>query len=205
MRRKNLYATCLLFLATTLSFVFLSVEKGYANSVASVIDGHNSCVQCHGRFPGNIGEKVSKDKNGRPAVIPPNKIDLLCFGCHGPAGIAKKKSHVHGRENYVEKPIGCITCHDPHDNNPNVFDGQNIKLIGQDLEQIIGLEPWSEGHHYAKIKTPNSGVRYVVFESRGTDVGEPSINSFADGDEDRDGLYTGICATRFRWQGGGPP
>ena len=181
MRRKNLYAACLLFLGTTLSFLFLSTENGYSTTVVSVIDGHDTCAQCHGRFPGDRGAGKS-GKAAPPAKIPADKIDLLCMGCHGPAGIARTKANIHGRQTYVEKPVGCVGCHDPHNNPPNYVNGRNIKLIGSNRSSV-----------HATINTPNSGERLVVFESRGTDVGEPSIYSFADGNEDRDSYYSGIC------------
>jgi hypothetical protein len=37
---------------------------------------------------------------------------------------------------------------------------------------------------YAQIDTPNSGVKDVVFESRGSDALEPTLHSFADDNED---------------------
>ena len=194
MRRNYIYMSCLLFLAATLSLLSLSTGNSIASSEVSVIEGHNTCAQCHGRFPGSIAKEKSGGKiSGRPAVIPAKKIDQLCFGCHGPGGIAKKRAHIHGIQNYVAQPIGCITCHNPHDNITNSMDGQNIKLIGQDLKFIPSPSEPSHDQHYAKIKTPNSGIRPVVFERRGTDVGEPSMNSFADGDEDRNGSFNGVC------------
>ena len=81
MRRKKLLKTCLLFLATTLSLVFLSVGNGYAETLISVIDGHNTCTQCHGRFPGEPGAGKS-GKAAPPARIPADKIDLLLSLIH---------------------------------------------------------------------------------------------------------------------------
>ncbi|MCL7489248.1 MAG: hypothetical protein M8357_13865 [Desulfobulbaceae bacterium] len=181
MRRKNLHATCLLFLGTTLFFLFPAAGTSYSRAVVPAIDGHSSCAQCHDRFPG----PPNAEKNGKtasPAKIPADKIDLLCMGCHGPAGITATRANIHGRQNYVARPIGCIECHDPHFNPPNYVDGQNIKLIGSNRSSV-----------YATINTPNSGERFVVFESRGIDVGESSMYSFADGDEDNNGSFDGIC------------
>lgn len=181
------------FLTATLALLlFTSAEKSCASNVDSVVKGHNTCEQCHGRFPFSTGALKSKSKSGRPAVIPEDEIDLLCLGCHGPAGIAMSKANIHGIRNYGEEPAGCKGCHDPHDNNQNMLGRQNRMLIGQEVEHV-GPNAWNEDQLNARIRTPNSGIRSVVFESRGTDVGESSIYSFADGDEDQNYLYSGIC------------
>ena len=191
MRRKYILRSCLLFLAATLSIFFLTTQNSLAQSEVSVIEGHNTCAQCHGRFPGAVGFDKSKDKSARPAPIPKDKVVSLCYGCHGPAGVAAKKAHIPAMQSDAKDPVGCITCHDPHDNQTNKLGNQNIKLIGQAIK--TQPSPFAPEDSYAKIKTPNSGDRLVVFESRGTDVGQPSLNSFADGDENGDGMYTGVC------------
>ena len=48
---------------------------------------------------------------------------------------------------------------------------------------------------YARISTPNSAIRDVVFESRGFDAGQPTLHSFADADQDGNGYYDGVCET----------
>lgn len=45
----------------------------------------------------------------------------------------------------------------------------------------------------ATMPTPASGLLPVVFTSRGSDAGEATLNSFADGDQNNDGDYTGVC------------
>lgn len=68
---------------------------------------------------------------------------------------------------------------------PNWLGGTNRKLVGSNLD----------GTGVAKILGLDFGFRNVVFESRGTGVGEPSLHSFADGDEDGNGVYDGVCET----------
>lgn len=179
MRRKNLHIQGLLFLAITFCLVLLASPDASAARVDSIIAGHGSCDQCHGRFSGAAGNDTKK---GQPAAIQADQVDLLCLGCHGPAGISLLKADTHGAQNYVIAPISCIDCHDPHDNTPNYVNGHNIKLIGSD-----------KNSRFATITTPNSGKRQVVFESLGTDTSESALYSFADGDLDNDGKYSGIC------------
>ncbi len=186
MGRKNIFTRFLLFSATALLLTILASQDGSAASVESVIAGHDTCEQCHGLFPGGKKFRESGGEKDRPAKIPSDRIDLLCLGCHGPAGISNLKADVHGMQNYViKRTIGCITCHDPHDNNPNYLGGQNIKLIGEDK--------LDKASHLARIKTTGNGKQYVVFESRGTDAGDSSLYSFADGDEDNNNIFDGIC------------
>jgi hypothetical protein len=79
----------------------------------------------------------------------------------------------------------CIECHDPHDNQSNWLGGTNVKMVGlRDYDQP-GLE--------AFIDTPNSGRQWVVLESLGPGVGEPTLHSPADSDEDDNGVYDGVC------------
>ncbi len=191
MRRKNIFRLCVLFIVAIFLFVFQSPPEAFSDtvesaSVTSVITGHNTCEQCHGRYPGGAEFRKSDGERGMPAKIPPKRVDLLCLGCHGPAGISKLKADVHGSQNYViKRTICCITCHDPHADNPNYLDGENIKLIGRNK--------WNKNSNYAMIRATGNGIQPVVFEGRGTDAGEPSLHSFADGDEDRNGRFDGIC------------
>ncbi|MCK4766406.1 MAG: hypothetical protein KAW12_29695 [Candidatus Aminicenantes bacterium] len=106
----------------------------------------------------------------------------MCLSCHGAAGSSSLKAEVHLGSTYGAFEMGCIDCHNPHDNVPNWRGGTNIKMIGADLAGSVGT-----------ITTPNSGTVDVVFESRGTDASEPSLYSFADGDEDGDGTYDNVC------------
>jgi hypothetical protein len=113
---------------------------------------------------------------------------VLCLSCHGPAGVATKKAEVHkNKDGSSHAPffMTCTDCHNPHDNMGNRFGGTNLAQVGKKLD----------GTGDAMIPTPNSGDRYVVFESRGTDAGGPSLYSFADNDEDGDSYYDGACET----------
>ena len=67
----------------------------------SLIAGHDSCDNCHGRFPNTRG----KGKGSPPARIPADKVDVLCLGCHGPAGISMFKADTHGTQNHVISTI----------------------------------------------------------------------------------------------------
>ncbi len=93
-----------------------------------------------------------------------------CLTCHGPGGASSVVASNHEGNT-------CVDCHDPHDNVQNWLGGTNIKLL---LPTVAG----SDG-------TP----RPVVFESRGTDAGDPTLHSFCDGDEDGNGIYDGVCDT----------
>jgi predicted CXXCH cytochrome family protein len=113
-------------------------------------------------------------------------VETLCLTCHGPAGISTLKADVHTNDTNSQYPafrISCTGCHDSHDDRANWLGGTNIRLVGRRLD----------GTGLAKIDTPNNGIQNTVFESRGTSVGDPSIHSFADGDEDGNGVYDGIC------------
>ncbi len=117
-----------------------------------------------------------------------SQVEALCLTCHGPGGISTLKAEVHQNEvrsSYPAFRITCRECHDPHDNQGNWRGGVNIKLVGS-RQDATG---------FAKIVTVNSGTRHVVFESRGTDAGQPSLHSFADADEDGNGYYDGVCET----------
>ncbi|UCD76571.1 MAG: cytochrome c3 family protein, partial [Phycisphaerales bacterium] len=81
----------------------------------------------------------------------------------------------------------CVDCHNPHYEPDNWLGGVNLKNVG-----TIDYDNWP---WIGRIQTPNSGLREVVFESRGTGAGEPSLHSFADSDEDANGYYDGICET----------
>ncbi len=130
--------------------------------VQALNPSHN-CAFCHS-LHGSQGGHLSKEA-----------IDeLTCLTCHGPAGSSTLKAETHQGQT-------CMICHDAHSSLPNAAGGTNIKLIGRDVD----------GTGLAKISTPNSGIRDVVFESRGTDATPPglALHSFADGDS----VYDGAC------------
>lgn len=113
-------------------------------------------------------------------------VETLCLTCHGPAGISTLKAAVHTNDSPTQYPpftVSCTGCHDSHDDRANWLGGTNIRLVGSRFD----------GTRLAKIDTPNNGIQNTVFESRGITVGDPSLHSFADGDEDGNGIYDGIC------------
>ncbi len=127
----------------------------------------HECGFCHS-VHGAPGSPLLKDA----------QIEALCLSCHGPAGISTLKANTHVGQT-------CMVCHTPHDNRQNWLAGTNLKLIGRN----------EDGTGIARLNTPNNGIREVVFESRGTNVGEPSLHSFADADEDGNGYKDGVCET----------
>lgn len=142
----------------------------------SLIAGHD-CNYCH-------------DIHGAPGftLLKDAQIESLCLTCHGAGGISTLKAEVHLNDRNSSYPvfrITCRECHDPHDNGGNWLAGVNIKLVGSSQDAT----------GYARITTPNSGVRDVVYESRGLDAGQPTLHSFADGDQDGNGYYDGVCET----------
>ena len=145
-------------------------------SAKALIAAHQ-CNYCHA-VHGAAGSALLND----------TQAETLCLSCHGPAGISTLKAEVHLNDRNSVYPafrITCRTCHDPHDNGGNWLGGSNIRLTGS-RQDATG---------YARITTPNSGVREVVFESRGSTAGMPTLHSFADADEDANGYYDGVCET----------
>ncbi len=142
----------------------------------ALIASHQQCNYCH-NVHGALG----------PALQNQATTETVCLSCHGPGGISALKAAVHQNKptSSITFRITCAQCHDSHDNMVNWLNGTNRKLVGMDIAGILRT----------RISTPNSGVREVVFESRGTTVGEPSLHSFADADEDGNGYYDGVCET----------
>ncbi len=148
--------------------VLLPDEPGAANP-------NHDCSFCH-----NI--------HGAPALalLKEEVVETLCLTCHGPAGISTQKADVHTNDSPTQYPlftITCTGCHDSHNDRDNWLGGTNIRLVGRRLDST-GL---------AKVNTTSSGIQNTVFESRGTNEGGPSLHSFADGDEDGNSVYDGIC------------
>jgi predicted CXXCH cytochrome family protein len=102
-------------------------------------------------------------------------IEVLCLTCHGPGGISSLKAAKH-------KGNTCVDCHDNHRNVDNWLGSTNLKMVGP-RDPVSGLARiWSHGEW-----------REVVFESLGTQAGQPSLHSFSDNDEDGNGVYDGVC------------
>ncbi len=137
--------------------------------ISALNPDHVGCSTCHS-LHNSPGQALTSDPLG---------INNLCKSCHGPAGTATIVE-VHSGTKYGAFEMGCSDCHNAHNNIDNYVGGVNIRQIGHKNGSAL-------------ITTPNSGENHVVFTSRGTDAAEPSLQSFADGDEDGDGLYEGVC------------
>lgn len=115
-------------------------------------------------------------------------VEVLCLTCHGPAGTSSLKADVHTNTTgsvHAAFRMTCKDCHTPHSNLGNWLGGTNLELVGT-------LQGTSTT---ARIATPNSGIRQVVFQSRGSNAGQPTLHSFADNDQDGNGYRDGVCET----------
>ena len=141
----------------------------------------HECDGCHG----------TQGPEGDPTYGTPEEIELLCLSCHGPGGVSEFEADVHATSGGT---FTCVDCHNPHYEPDNWLGGVNLKNVG-----TIDYDNWP---WIGRIQTPNSGLREVVFESRGTSAGQPSLHSFADSDEDGNGYFDGICETCHTETGG---
>ncbi|MHC5022804.1 MAG: cytochrome c3 family protein [Planctomycetota bacterium] len=144
---------------------------------ATALNPSHQCLSCHS-LHGGRGDALLKE----------DVVEVLCLTCHGPGGISTLKADVHTNSagsSYPAFEHTCTDCHTPHSDPPNWLAGTNLKMVGTNPDDVW---PWT-----ARILTPNSGIREVVFESRGSGVGQPTLHSFADNDEDGDGIFDGIC------------
>jgi len=103
-------------------------------------------------------------------LLPEIDAENTCLTCHGPGGASSVVASNH-------MSYTCINCHDPHDNVQNWLGGTNLKLV------------------LAEVSGSDGTLRPVVFESRGTSVGQPTLHSFCDNDEDGNGIYDNVCDT----------
>ena len=167
----------LLSAVLVLSLSCVAVVLLAPSSALSLIASHQ-CAFCH-NMHGTTGSPLLSNA----------QVEVLCLTCHGLGGISTLKADVHSNNtpnsSYPAFRISCRGCHDSHDNVASWTTGTNIKLVGSVTSSL--------GH--AQIVTVNSGTRYVVFQSRGTTAGGPSLHSFADSDEDGNGYYDGVCET----------
>ncbi len=162
---------------------------------------------------------------GSPSIFllwgSPASIEALCMSCHGPGGSATQVE-VHENDPNDSSPdygvwqITCRECHNPHEGESSAcatsaprtpfcnkcWDTNECNQgVGQPGEGSTGLNIKMVGDQrldaddVTKIDTPNSGIRHVVFESRGTTVGDPTLHSFCDWDQDSDGYYDSVCDT----------
>lgn len=115
--------------------------------------------------------------------------EAMCLNCHGPGGSSSLRALSHAE-------LDCFDCHDTHGGEINRLGKRNLKDLRADVDKT-GQHSNSSGprarNYRPPIDTPSENRVPVVFESRGTTSGEPSLHSFADDDEDGDGIYDGIC------------
>lgn len=145
----------------------------------ALLPSHMNCDVCHA-VHGATGS----------TILNASTAEAVCMSCHGPGGISTLKADVHLNDSNSQYPvfrITCIQCHESHDNQVNWLGGTNRKTVGNDINN--GTDT------FARINSPNSGIREVVFESRGDGAGEPTLHSFADADQDANGYYDGVCET----------
>lgn len=98
-------------------------------------------------------------------------VEVLCLTCHGPGGTSMFKAKNH-------KGQTCTLCHEPHDGEFNRFGSRNLKMMRSEV-----------------VPRDSNTARPLTFESRGTDVGEPTLHSFCDDDEDNDQIWDNTCDT----------
>jgi len=141
----------------------------------------HTCTFCHDPHGGPLSHNLWDED-----------IEVQCLTCHGPGGVSSLKAAIHDEGD----GFTCVDCHDQHKHLNNWLGGENRKMVGFD-DPITGL---------AVINTED-GLRNVVFESRGLQAGEPTLHSFADDDEDGNGVFDGVCEVCHIENGGGslPP
>jgi len=142
-------------------------------------------------FALNPNHQCSFCHNLHGAVItPPAQQQTMCLTCHGPAGTSTLKAAEHRNAQNSQYPtfnFACRNCHDPHDSLNNwqtaTTGRKNIKMVGLPLNST----------NNAMLATPNNGNQYVLFESRGSGVGQPTLHSFADNNQDGQTSPTGLA------------
>ncbi len=156
--------------------VALAAQLTWPIAPAAALNPSHQCPFCHDVH----------GATGFGALLNDSVVETLCLTCHGPGGVSVLKADVHADDPVTPTfRITCRGCHEAHGNRNNWLGGTNLKLVGT----------WQDSTGLARILTPNSGIREVVFESRGSDVSQPTLHSFADADEDGNGYYDGVCET----------
>jgi len=153
----------------------LLAALAFAATAAAQTSVHD-CTFCH----------VNHTAPG-PTLTIAEDVEVLCLTCHGPLGTSPLKAEVHtnSQGSGYSFRMSCIVCHTPHSSRANWLGGTNLEQVGAKVDDS----------GFARIDTPNSGIREVVFESRGLEAGEPTLHSFADNDEDANGYRDGVCET----------
>jgi len=113
----------------------------------------------------------------------------VCLSCHGPGGSSSLRAAAHIQ-------MDCRDCHMTHGGSENWLGGTNSKFLRKDVDrtgQHSDEQDYSSNYDFPHIKAPAENYAEVVFTSRGSGAGEPTLHSFADGDQDGNGVYDGIC------------
>jgi len=158
-----------IFIYINFMFIVLILISG---ELYALNPSHGECLDCHNLHLAP-GQALTNDADG---------INSLCLSCHGEGAAGSVlEADVHSGTKYGVFEMGCADCHNAHNNIDNSLGGVNLKQIGHRNGEAV-------------IWTPNSGTGNVVFESRGDfpGVDQPTLNSFADGDEGGTG-YDGVC------------
>ena len=153
---------------------------------ALALNPNHQCSFCH-------------NLHGGAVITPAAQQQAMCLTCHGPAGVSTMKAAEHRNaqnSGYPTFNFSCRNCHDPHASRQNWQGRSNIKMVGIDVD----------GTGLAKIATPGNGTLQVVFESMGTTVGQPSLHSQADNNQDNQSIagqaWDGpceVCHTRTKF------
>ena len=164
---------------------------------ARALNPNHECAFCH-TLHDAPGTKLTSDVD----------VEVLCLTCHGPAGMSVLKADIHINDSgsdYDPFLITCLQCHDPHSDRTNwlgshshpdssTWTGTNIKLLGfRDASgvAVIQTTEWDDDNDVYV-----SGERPIVFEQLGDRRdADLQIHSFADADQDGNGVKDGACET----------
>lgn len=160
--------TILLAVLLMMTSLLADPEVADASSHSGVVD----CNYCHKTYGNSLGALRA----------------AICLSCHGPGGASTLRAAAHAN-------LDCKDCHASHGGRENWLGSVNIKSLRGHIDKTgqHSDENLEYGYVTFMIKAPAENYAQVVFTSRGTGVGEPSLHSFADGDQDRNGIYDGIC------------
>ena len=161
---------------TGIIFILLMTNP---NDTQALNPSHISCSTCHS-LHSSPGQSLTNE-----AVR-----ETLCLSCHmaGPGIVVSSHTNIDGSA-HSSFSITCTDCHNSHNNMQNYKGGTNLKQVGTRTSDST----------FARVKLPSSaggGTADVIFEQRGSDADPPydsSLRSFADGDEDGDSKFEGVC------------
>jgi predicted CXXCH cytochrome family protein len=192
----------LLLVATGVSIALTPAARGRIDESALKLTGADAalfnlahdCTYCHGLHGGDPDQLLQN-----------TIVEDLCRSCHdgsfdpdGPGGPLPPApvATVHTNDPTGNSCCGpfqvtCNECHDPHSNQENHCSGSGPTAAC----------PFGDGSQRVNLKlvldtvvSPSSGTkRAIIFESRGTDVGDPYLYGFCDKDEDNNDVWDQVC------------